>query len=76
MNPFWKTITGAVLGMASLVAAHYSADWIANNTYRARHTEAAPVQTMRYAERRALHVVQPRHFAPRSALQYPHLNRH
>jgi hypothetical protein len=41
MNPFWKTILGTLLGAVSLVGAKYSADWIANHTYRAK--PAAPL---------------------------------
>jgi len=36
MNPFWKTILGTLLGAVSLVGAKYSANWIANHTYRAK----------------------------------------
>jgi hypothetical protein len=41
MNPFWKTILGTVLGAVSIIGAHYSADWLANHTYRAK--PAAPM---------------------------------
>jgi hypothetical protein len=39
MNPFWKTILTTLLGAASLVGARYSANWIANHTYRANRTQ-------------------------------------
>jgi hypothetical protein len=45
MNPFWKTILGTVLGATSMVGASYSANWIANHTYRAK-SEAPPVAQM------------------------------
>ncbi len=41
MDPFWKTIFGTVFGAASMVAATYSANWIANHTYRTK--PAAPM---------------------------------
>lgn len=34
MDPFWKTIFGTLLGALSMVGASYSANWIANHTYR------------------------------------------
>jgi len=55
MDPFWKTIFGTVLGAVSLVGASYSANWIANHTYRANHAEQA-AQMMR-----PVHWPAPRH---------------
>jgi hypothetical protein len=47
MNPFWKTILTTVLGAASVVGARYSADWVANHTYRADRPAQAVAQTVR-----------------------------
>ena len=47
MNPFWKTILTAVLGAASLVGARYTANWVADHTYRANPAPPAVAQVAR-----------------------------
>jgi hypothetical protein len=46
MNPFWKTILTTVLGAASLVGARYSANWIADHTYRANRSRPTVAQVI------------------------------
>ncbi len=71
MNPFWKAIVGTLLGGVSLIAAHYSADWVANNTYRAHRAPqalaAAPRPTYAPAVR---HVTVP-NYSPHNSLPPP-----
>jgi hypothetical protein len=70
MNMFWKTILTAVLGAASLVGARYSANWIADHTYRAnRASQSERVQQLQRAaiERAARQAFVPMHVtAPRA----------
>ncbi len=47
MNPFWKTILTTALGGASLIGAHYSADWVANHTYRSHRAPQALAEAPR-----------------------------
>jgi hypothetical protein len=70
MNPFWKTILTTLLGAASLVGASYSANWIANHTYRADRTQPA-AQTIRPVHWPApRHVTVPNYYR-RSTPDYP-----
>lgn len=66
MNPFWKTILTTVIGAASVVGASYTANWIANHTYRAnRPVVARLVAPVHWRAPR--HVTAP-HYFRRSAL--------
>jgi hypothetical protein len=66
MNPFWKTILTTLLGAVSLLGARYSANWIANHTYRANRPQpAAAAQMMR-----------PVHWPAHSAVTVPNYFKH
>jgi hypothetical protein len=72
MDPFWKSILNTVIGAASVVGASYTANWIANHTYRANRPAVA--RTMPPVHWRApSHVTVPNYFqrSARTLHRYP-----
>ena len=64
MNPFWKTIVATLLGAASMVGARYSANWIANHTYRANRGQ------------QVVHMMPPVHWGASRTIRVPNYFRH
>jgi hypothetical protein len=75
MNPFWKTIVTTLLGAASIFGAKYSANWIANNTYRTKPAQQMVAEVPRPVYAPAVrHVNVPNHILRSRPLRPPHLN--
>ena len=56
MNVFWKTILTAVVTIAAIVSARYSAQWLANHTFRADRYDSRPMARSSYVPPPSSHV--------------------
>ena len=70
MNPFWKTILGTLLGAVSLVGAKYSANWIADHTYRVKPAPRMLAEMPKPVYAPVRHFMAPTHYRRRTP-DYP-----